>query len=193
MPGSEFSLRKLSVDSPTLRSALDVGESHFASVEKFFELYGLQTLGDGDFQQVVERLAENNGVIHNPQPQNPEPEQTEEKADDPYQSLIPVDDCWYSGGVRDADPNASWTEEGLIQTFKQLYKNDEKALRALLLVCSTYKIEKTDDYYWNEWSVDHENRIIYIAKTSYLSERSNLNAAKELYQILSDEFLLFPN
>ncbi len=61
MPGSGVPLRKLSVDSPTLRSALDVGESHFASVEKFFELYGLQTLGDGDFQQVVERLAENNG------------------------------------------------------------------------------------------------------------------------------------
>ncbi len=64
MPGSGVPLRKLSVDSPTLRSALDVGESYFASVEKFFELYGLQTLGDGDFQQVVERLAENNGKIH---------------------------------------------------------------------------------------------------------------------------------
>ncbi len=61
LPGSMIPLRKLDVNSPTLRSALDIGESYFASVEKFFELYGLQTLGDGDFQQVVERLAENNG------------------------------------------------------------------------------------------------------------------------------------
>jgi hypothetical protein len=152
-----------------------------------------------DFEDYFDNVTQTNNFINTQQVEENDIEQTTtysttESNDSPqnstsaYDALIPVDDNWYSGGTKTVDPDAPWSEDGVIITFKNLYKNDEKALRALLLVTSIYTIQQTNSNIWSEWSVDHQNKIIYITGSSYYSQRSNANAAAELYQILSDEF-----
>ena len=99
-----------------------------------------------------------------------------------------VDDDWFNGGMREVNPQGPWHEDGVIYTFMQMFKNDEPALRAVLLICSIYEIVQTNSFFGSDWSVDHRKKRIYMAQTWNARNRSNENAARKLYRILTDEF-----
>jgi RHS repeat-associated protein len=85
------------------------------------------------------------------------------------------------------DPDGLHSEAGVIKAYTQKYGDDEEAMMALLLIMQHYSIEQGDQWL-NDWSVDHEKRQIQIAATiGFGSERSNENAADQLYQALHDD------
>ncbi len=185
LPGSGVPLRKLDVNSPTLRSALDVGESHFASVEKFFELYGLQTLGDGDFQQVVERLAENNGKINscNTNDQN-SPEQNSDKI---------VEEEFEIPAAEDSVPGFDY--EDMYETFFTKY-GEEGVTLLLLALREGYDITKgvysSGGYaYHPAWWID--GKTIYIGNTQWFGDYRTADDAADrlmyaLQKVYDDKF-----
>jgi RHS repeat-associated protein len=87
------------------------------------------------------------------------------------------------------DPTGLWSEEGVIKAFTEQHGDDEKLMKTMLAVLSTYKLEQWTETSVDAWKVDHENRTIYIGQNSFgFWTRSDSRAAVNLYEILSDEF-----
>ncbi len=86
------------------------------------------------------------------------------------------------------DPSGLLTVEGLITEYRKKYQTDLVAIRALELVLSEYEV-RAASHWFDDWSVDHHEKVIYIADTIWFDlERSNENGAFQLYQALSEEF-----
>ena len=108
------------------------------------------------------------------------------RADDP-------NGCWnyvaFENDPQDhTDPLGLWTEAGLIEAYVEEYGDNQKAMDALVIVLSLYRLEH-GDFKLDDWGVDHKAGVIRIASTWWFgSERPNANAASQLYQVLADEF-----
>ena len=87
------------------------------------------------------------------------------------------------------DPSGLWTRNGVMRAFRERYGNDRKAMAGLQSVLAAgYSIEQGSQLWHHDWDVDHGSRKIYISDDSgWLFEKSNENAAAQLYQALSDE------
>jgi len=80
-----------------------------------------------------------------------------------------------------------WDEAGTIRSFAGKYGNNPKAIAALFAVLSRYSLQQ-GNFWFDDWSVNHRTGGISIASNSGLGwERSNENAADQLYQILADD------
>ncbi len=96
----------------------------------------------------------------------------------------------YAGGdpVNRWDPRGLWDIPGLISEFTKNYGDNLPAMAGMFMVLSRYSLEQ-GNFWLDDWSVDHGTGQIFIAATSGLGgERSNENAAAQLYEILGDEF-----
>src|SRR5690606_6776888 len=81
-----------------------------------------------------------------------------------------------------------WTESDVIRAYAEKYGNDEKSMRALLLIMSQYELKHGTQLWVSETDVDHDKRIIYIAENEYWWNRDADDAAAQLHQVLSDIF-----
>jgi hypothetical protein len=77
----------------------------------------------------------------------------------------------------------------MIREFGDLYGDNPDAMLALMLVMSRYEVVQGGQW-MRDWSVDHGAGQIAINSTNLtpFTERSDRNAAKQMYQILADEF-----
>ncbi len=92
-------------------------------------------------------------------------------------------------GVAFSSTSWAWEEAEVIRAFYKTYSDETQAMAAMRLVTHVYTLKQGNQLWSDDWSIDHENKIIYIADDSTLFwERSNENAADQLYQILSDVF-----
>jgi hypothetical protein len=87
--------------------------------------------------------------------------------------------------VNDADPSGLWTEEGVVRAYERVFKDSPEAMAALFIVLSHFELEQAD--YWADdyGPPDFERGVIPIARTAWFgSERSNENAADQLYEVM---------
>ena len=82
-----------------------------------------------------------------------------------------------------------YTVEGMISEFGTLYGDNPNAMLALMLVMSRYEVVQGGQWV-RDWSVDHATGQIAINANNItpFTARSDRNAAKQMYQVLADEF-----
>ena len=91
--------------------------------------------------------------------------------------------------VNNVDVKGLWTEEGVINAFAKKYGDDDKAMIALFTVMSYFKLEQADFALDDYDAPNFEKGTIPIAKSVWAgSERSDENAAKQLYDVMLDYF-----
>ncbi|MBT62874.1 MAG: hypothetical protein CML13_06645 [Puniceicoccaceae bacterium] len=91
--------------------------------------------------------------------------------------------------VNNIDVLGLYTVEGMISEFGALYGDNPDAMLALILVMSRYEVVQGEQLV-SDWSVNHTKGQIAINATNFTpwTGRSNRNAAKQMYQVLADEF-----
>ena len=83
-----------------------------------------------------------------------------------------------------------WDVEGVKKEFEWRYRHDEKIMdKYNKIMANSYTLEKDDLWFWEGYSVNHNDRIITLDEESaFGGEISNSDAAEYLYNALDDDF-----